>query len=110
MIGLTAGQTVGWKLRAVEEAVIRQIAADELELLQRRIGGAGSSRWQLESPSHGGAGRDVLRGRVFLDILRWRAPSPKYFTPRTGPPPRSVAERPLGPRGSRMITPLGRPY
>jgi hypothetical protein len=30
MIGLTAGQTVGWKLRAVEEAVLRQIAADEL--------------------------------------------------------------------------------
>ncbi len=30
MIGLTTGQTVGWKLRAVEEAVLRQIAADEL--------------------------------------------------------------------------------
>ena len=28
MIGLTTGQTVGWKLRAVEESVLRQIAAD----------------------------------------------------------------------------------
>jgi len=30
MIGHTEGQTVGWKLRAVEEAVSKQIAAAEL--------------------------------------------------------------------------------
>jgi hypothetical protein len=30
MIGHTEGQTVGWKLRAVEEAVLTQIAAAEL--------------------------------------------------------------------------------
>ena len=28
MLGHTEGQTVGWKLRAVEEAVLKQLAAD----------------------------------------------------------------------------------